>query len=396
MSSFSGPEISNDGLVFYYDMNNTEKSWGGKPTTNNAANGKVDYYSRWGTTTNFPPLPFTQKTDVYELTNGNNYFGASSNFDITNGNTYTVSYWYYISTTEVMQHFMRPLTSGYATAATENATNFVNTNNTNSVSGNINGWVWGYKTFTVTTAPTYMRGTYTTGSGDGNPTGKMYITNVMIEPGSTPSGPYGYTGSTRSNTQAILDLTNNNTITIQNLSYASNGTFSFDGTDDHLLLNQNIFTNSLPNFTISAWINKSTDGIILGNHFGGSTWESFWLASNNFSVNGANDSTTNRQTLSFSISNNAWVNVCAISNNTSQTMKVYANGIEIASKSANVIPWNSSILPSIGAYVLAPSAGGGIAYALVGTISHIQVYNRALSAQEVAQNFQALRGRYGL
>ena len=29
-------------------------------------------------------------------------------------------------------------------------------------------------------------------------------------------------------------------------------------------------------------------------------------------------------------------------------------------------------------------------------ISQVQIYNRALSAQEVSQNFNALRGRYGI
>lgn len=34
MSTHSGPNNSEDGLVFYYDMANTQKSWRGKPTTN--------------------------------------------------------------------------------------------------------------------------------------------------------------------------------------------------------------------------------------------------------------------------------------------------------------------------------------------------------------------------
>jgi hypothetical protein len=33
---------------------------------------------------------------------------------------------------------------------------------------------------------------------------------------------------------------------------------------------------------------------------------------------------------------------------------------------------------------------------LNGKISNVQIYNRALSASEVQQNFNALRGRYGI
>ena len=67
MSISSGPDISNNGLVFYYDMNNNQKSWKGQPTTNNALNGKIDYYSRWAITTDYPSLPFDKETDVYQL-----------------------------------------------------------------------------------------------------------------------------------------------------------------------------------------------------------------------------------------------------------------------------------------------------------------------------------------
>ena len=34
MSCHAGPDIVENGLVFCYDMNNTQKSWRGKPTTN--------------------------------------------------------------------------------------------------------------------------------------------------------------------------------------------------------------------------------------------------------------------------------------------------------------------------------------------------------------------------
>lgn len=40
--------------------------------------------------------------------------------------------------------------------------------------------------------------------------------------------------------------------------------------------------------------------------------------------------------------------------------------------------------------------GGGSTYNWSGSISNFTVYNRALSAGEVQQNFQALRGRYGI
>jgi hypothetical protein len=40
--------------------------------------------------------------------------------------------------------------------------------------------------------------------------------------------------------------------------------------------------------------------------------------------------------------------------------------------------------------------GGGVNYELDGKLSTISIYNRTLSEAEVKQNFEALRGRYGI
>jgi hypothetical protein len=41
-------------------------------------------------------------------------------------------------------------------------------------------------------------------------------------------------------------------------------------------------------------------------------------------------------------------------------------------------------------------SNGGNSEFLNGNISQVQIYNRALSAQEISQNFNATKGRYGL
>ena len=381
--------IVRSGLVFYYDMSNTEKSFRGRPTTNNATNGKIDYYSRWATTTTYPALPFSKKTDVYVLSLGNNYLGGSGDFNITNGNTYTISYWYYIDTVETMYHFMGPLTSGYASASTEVTSTFVNTNNTRNVSGNINGWVWGYKTFTVNAVPTYMRGTYTDAGGfsDNDPTGKMYITNVVIESGSTPSGPYGYTGGTRSNTQAILDLTNNNTVTANSLTYNVNGTFSFNGSNNYISIPVSSILNFSPEFTLEAWINPSTytgDIIILGQG-------SYYLTMNGsyqLSVYCYGKSPAGYHTTTETLSQNNWNHICASWSSTE--VSLYINGLLKKSVATTGTP-NSVITQ-----VWVGSEYNGTQRSFNGSIGSTKIYNRALTATEVLQNFNAVRDRYGV
>ena len=54
------------------------------------------------------------------------------------------------------------------------------------------------------------------------------------------------------------------------------------------------------------------------------------------------------------------------------------------------VPYNSGFTTRLGY-----ASGGGYPY-FNGNISQIQIYNRALSATEILQNFNALRGRYGV
>jgi len=172
------------------------------------------------------------------------------------------------------------------------------------------------------------------------------------------------------------------------------GSLSFDGTNDYCSLTSNIFRTTLPNFTISTWYNNSTDGILLGNHFHGSTWESVWFSNTLFMVNGANNNTTNRQQLLYTVTaDNTWSNLVAVNNSTSGFMKVFLNGVEYASKSATVVPWNSNIIPTIGAQ---RQNTGAIVGPITGNISQVSIYNRALTAQEIQQNYLATKSRFDL
>jgi hypothetical protein len=87
------------------------------------------------------------------------------------------------------------------------------------------------------------------------------------------------------------------------------------------------------------------------------------------------------------LSLNTWYNIVYIQNNS--TGSLYINGSQIASDS--IVPQiaaTSNII--LGAYnTSGPEPYGG--YTAIA-----QIYNRALSATEVSQNFNALRGRYGI
>ena len=83
---------------------------------------------------------------------------------------------------------------------------------------------------------------------------------------------------------------------------------------------------------------------------------------------------------------NVWQQVAVTYDGT--TIKVYRNGAQIGTATSSVNITNSTSTLTL--------ASRGTTEFLNGSISQVMVYNRAFSADEVQQNFNALRNRYGL
>jgi hypothetical protein len=214
---------------------------------------------------------------------------------------------------------------------------------------------------------------------------------LALDAGNTKSYPGSGTNWTN------LSGNGNNGTLVSGVGYTSgnSGSLVFDGVDDYSILNTNIFTNTLPNFTISVWYRSTIGGILIGNHYHNSTWESVWFSTTLFIVNGASNNTTNRQQLTYTEpSSNVWHNLVAISNNSSSLMQIFLDGSSYASRSATVIPWNSTIPPTIGAQ--RNIATGGVLGPIAGNIPQVLVYNRALTVTEIQQNYNATKSRFGL
>ena len=78
-----------------------------------------------------------------------------------------------------------------------------------------------------------------------------------------------------------------------------------------------------------------------------------------------------------------WTNICFTSS--ASTSYLYINGSQVGSNTSISGNWGASSSFSVGG-----------TYPFNGYVSDIGVYNRALSASEAAQNFNALRGRYSI
>jgi hypothetical protein len=189
---------------------------------------------------------------------------------------------------------------------------------------------------------------------------------------------------------------NGNTGTLVNgVGYNSSnlGSLSFDGVDDNVNVGNII---SAPNLkTISCWVKFNTlsggqeivsksnscvgvELLLLGNNL---SYYVMDCAAGGVGFTVINYSTSNLNTTS-------WYYIVSTHNGPSSPMKLYVNSIEVASGTTPSNIANSTNL-RIGTW------DGGGRY-LNGNIAQVSIYNRALTAAEVTQNFNALRGRYGL
>jgi hypothetical protein len=164
---------------------------------------------------------------------------------------------------------------------------------------------------------------------------------------------------------------------------------NFDGTNQKVVTTIQSFGN---NTTWEAWIyptaNISTYNMFMGRYlpyfgfFGGNSLY--------FSNNIAGSQQTIQTATNLPL--NTWYHATFTTtfNGTNTTMRIYTNGVETAS----------------GVFAGAQSGSGNFFtigdgyesnwYQFQGRISKVGIYNRALSAIEVQQNFNALRNRYGI
>jgi hypothetical protein len=207
--------------------------------------------------------------------------------------------------------------------------------------------------------------------------GISYSRNHQVEWGAPATN---YTSGTRSNTQSVVDLTGQNTLTVNGLTYNSDGTFSFNGSSDKITTGYNLVSGS-NSYSIDAWFKLAvTDGVeyIFGNYGTGNSagleyyvWQN---KLNNYIAGNVQSNTT--------LASGVWYHACVTKSGTTTTH--YLNGIADGSGT------NGNSISGINPFTI----GNGHDYtseAFQGDIASLKFYNRALTANEVKQNFNAQR-----
>jgi len=185
------------------------------------------------------------------------------------------------------------------------------------------------------------------------------------------------------------------------------GVFSFDGADDAILLEGTttsdswlVPSNSTEPFSISAWFNNnnvsSNSWVISAGSNGGTNWDIKVGATSGkitFRMRSSQVSPHYSDLLSQTISNNVWYNVTGVFTGTEQIL--YLNGVQ--ENTANVTFYrsiSSNIYGAIGCFFYNGIPWSGDFNGEIGPISFYK--SKALSAAEVLQNYNGLKGRFGL
>lgn len=389
-----GSKVITNGLVFSYDAN-SEKSYTGPPIQNMAdtitASGSFTGASIGYTAgTELVSVPTLGKMTVPYM-EGYNSNSASycclQQFYFVTGNGYvpcsgSTQYTYGIvyRTTSGYTHPNYMYCYEYNSSGTYVGEAGVHDDTKRVHLGD--GWYWAWNTFTTqsTTARLYLRSFYY----QYNILDRHSVAKVLVTPGDYTGLPprlWPALGTTKSSTATILDPIGKNTITANSLTYSNTGAPLFNGTSSYLSVP--IATGTTRTVCITYKLNNPGTG-----------WGPLWRS----------DDWKERifpNTITLINSNGTYYNLNGPPSNTSVVHIAYSyNGATAKSYLNGVLQSNITMdgLMNSGTYTynFGRQAGGSTTAFVDMELYNVQFYDIQLTDEEVLQNFNAIRGRYGI
>jgi hypothetical protein len=403
MSVFSGPEINSSGLIFHYDVNSS-KSFVGAPVTNSQWNNGSEF-APWtvsGTNTDVSntseagPIKGMKTWKFVKDGTSNQWngweaaYGSPFIWTGSSGDIWTTSYWY--KTTSPAAQTV--LNSGpFVLSDWSRVYNTTLLSSRTSIIAD-GQWHWNYTITQFNEA--YTNAIIADGPSWGYSTsaGTLYINGLQWNKNAyaTPISALG----TRTTANCVYDMTRTSNLTATSLTYAYDGAspvpVTFNGTSDYITGTD---LGDLNTFTCEAWVNLTT--LPLGyacyvtNVYPGTTSKVNFalghLVGTSSVYLGFYDGSWHYSP-GYTISTNTWYNVVGTYNGS--TLNLYVNGVSQGT------PTSYAGTPT--------SSTGGIrigrrwdaADYITGQIPVVKIYNRPLTPQEVKQNFNAMRGRFGI
>jgi len=388
MSLGHGAKIVKDGLVFAYDMGST-RSYG-----KNAFQYSTDLYSWFNVgarctlerdTIQSPvgntPLKMTVTSDTDPYTN--TYSGSQWIItEAVQGETWTASCWVRSSvpTTSAIWIFESNVNGAYTSIS--NPSYSINSE-----------WqrITTTRTMTdATTASITIRFDGPDSLGNGV---EIWYDGLQLERNSSASS---FSKIYNPNQKEIVDWAGGNTITATSLTYNSDNTFSFNGSTNYATIGTDVVIKSGGGWTVESWFNLDVVSAgSLYNFIGSQTnshnsWYwcvyqsklAIWNKSPGLWLYGSS-----------TISPSTWYQAVIVVADNGIDYQFYLNG-EPEGGTHTSYAFNAAYSSLMVTNIGRSDAGSGRYFH--GKIASTKMYNRALTANEVKNNFNAHRGRYGI
>jgi hypothetical protein len=402
---YFSPKTSADGLVFHYDTGNTVRSYLGEPTTNlaYAVNSYLNSNGNWwinagntifndnDTSIQKPVIPNVDTSNLRIFsstvtgTGGNQQLGSSI-ITVSSSTTYSFSiYYYFTGTTMQVQPYVRTAVNNDLLAY------FGYNGDTNYLNWPRNKWILLKATVTTQANENGIYMSSYTGDTLGE---KLAYFGYQVEQKShcTP-----LVLGTRSATQGLKDLTGKSTIDLTNVSFDSNAQMTFDGTNDAISVTTPSGFSGSGTWTLNTWFkingapssNVYMNVILDMNPTGGSAnmicvnWSDMRLQYRSRPVGGSYTDINGSI-----LTQGVWYNATVVKNGASDT-KLYLNGVQDGGTYSGDLPAGNQSTFNIGRWT------DGTVFANA-TIPVIHIYNRALTADEVARNYNAIKSRFNI
>ena len=387
-------KISTSGLTFGYDVGETKNSFKGKPTTNYVTNAST--MANFGNYSCGTPVTFTTEfgTTGYRMSNLGSWNGVvMGGISLPSTGTYTFSAYIRYIGGSVNNNGGTVYTSGFGlsdTAAYHNKSivgewfRLTNTQNCTGTNG----------TF-------YLISYGGTGCEDYS---SWEVTMPQIEAGSfaTP-----FVDGSRSATQGLLDIVGLTTIDLSASSFDANGKPVLDGTDDRIDLGNvsDYFPASVSAVTVEQVFKiasgaSGNDGPLFEN-YRFNLWYTYSSDIVSLATRSGPPDTVGYQ---FTVSGNATV-ACQSKTNYNHIVGIYETisatdgrvRLYINGQSAGVyVDTKMGAYPIYGTWIGQSNHSGYGTYKLNGQVDVTKVYNRALTENEILNNYQQYKGRFSL
>jgi hypothetical protein len=184
----------------------------------------------------------------------------------------------------------------------------------------------------------------------------------------------------------------------QNYFSTNAGYIAFDGTDDYVSISSpNTNTRLQNNYqTVSFFVyitSVGPNGVTYLYAVGGNTNGACITWGTTFMTFLISDAASNvGYDVAMTNALNTWMNITSIVNNINRTMTVYKNGSLVGTSTQ----WDLFTIPSSAVTIGNNSMTGNTGDRIKGRVANVLVYNRALSAAEISQNYETDKSKFGL